>query len=85
MVPERLTVIAPFCGPGLAKEVADEKAGAAVEVAGVEVAVVLAPPPHPHNKAPDKTIAAIIAAPARMRILCIFIGKRIERLLPRTL
>jgi hypothetical protein len=53
------------------KEVADEKEGAAVGVAGVEVAAVLAPPPlHPHNKAPDKTIAAIIAAPARMGILC---------------
>src|ERR1700730_2809098 len=54
VVVARLTITAPFC----AAEV--EMVGAAALVCvGVELAPL--PPPHPHIKVPDKTIAASIA------------------------
>jgi tetrahydromethanopterin S-methyltransferase subunit A len=56
--------------------------GAAVWTVGVVAAVALAPPPHPHNKAPDKKIAAIIAASARMRFLYPLSGEAQTHLSP---
>jgi hypothetical protein len=54
----KLTTMAPFCASVVVM------VGAAAVVTGVEVE--LPSPPHPHNNAPNKTIAASITAPARI-------------------
>lgn len=59
----RLTITAPFC----AAEVVMTGAWVGVVVwpplPPLPPVLALPPPPHPHNKAPDKTIAASIATP----------------------
>ena len=57
VVVARLTMTAPFC----AAEV--DMVGAAALLC-IEPELALLPPPHPHIKAPDKTIAASIAVSA---------------------
>jgi hypothetical protein len=61
VVVARLTTTAPFCAAVV--EIVGAVAGVWVVVVTVPV---LLPPPHPHNKIPEKTIAVSIAAPARI-------------------